>query len=213
MQIMTDKRVLSAAVLLLLLSVQPGMAAIRLAAPFGEHMVLPQGVSVPIWGSGAPGGDTVRVSIAGQSVTAKSDWAGRWMVILAPMKAGGPYQMLIEIGGMGPVVPSSAANSRGGVELNDVVIGEVRVAPWQSGPAAATAKRGSPDAAGTPSSWIRVFKIPARADGSPTAAPARWTVALAGAVGNYSGPSYAFARELYKQMRVPIGIIESPAGP
>jgi len=209
---MTDKRVLSAAVLLLLLSVQPGMAATRLAAPFGEHMVLPQGVSVPIWGSGAPGGDTVRVSIAGQSVTAKSDWAGRWMVILAPMKAGGPYQMLIEIGGMGPVVPSSAANSRGGVELNDVVIGEVRVAPRQSGPTSATAMQRSP-ASGTPSSWIRVFKIPARADGSPTAAPARWTVALTGTAGNYSGPSYALARELYQRLKVPIGIIENPIGP
>jgi len=210
---MTDKRVLSAAVLLLLLSVHPGMAAIRLAAPFGEHMVLQQGVPVPIWGTGAPGGDTVRVAIAGQSVTAKSDWAGRWMVILAPMKAGGPYQLLIEIGGMGPVIPSSAANSSGGVELNDVVIGELRVAPRLSGSAAATARQGSPDTARTPSSWIRVFRTPARADGSPTSAPARWTVPLAGTAGNYSVPPYALARELYQHLQVPIGVIENPTGP
>jgi hypothetical protein len=54
------------------------------------------------------------------------------MVQLAPMKAGGPYQMLIEIGGMGPLIPSSAANSRGGVELNDVLIGDVWLAAGPS---------------------------------------------------------------------------------
>src|SRR5271154_1673859 len=115
---MTYQRLFTAVVLLLWFCL-PGMAAVRLAAPFGEHMVLQQGVPVPIWGTGAPGGDTVRVSMAGQSVTAKSDWQGRWLVVLLPMKAGGPFQMLVQVGGYGPLIASSAANVRGGLELND----------------------------------------------------------------------------------------------
>jgi sialate O-acetylesterase len=129
---MISLRHLSVATALFLWSAGAGVAAITLPSPFGEHMVLQQGVPVPIWGAGCPGGDNVTVSIAGQSVTTRSDWAGKWMVQLAPMKAGGPYQMLIEIGGMGPLIPSSAANSRGGVELNDVLIGDVWLAAGPS---------------------------------------------------------------------------------
>jgi sialate O-acetylesterase len=217
MQMMNFKSILAAVIILLAISVSPIMAAVRLGTPFGEHMVLQQGVPVPIWGTGAPGGDTVNVSIAGQNVTAKSDWEGRWMVILAPMKAGGPSQMLIQIGGYGPLIPSSAANSRGGAELNDVVIGEVRQMPPQSSAMGSSAKNRDSENAAASSAWIRVFKSPARADDLQTAASGQWTVALPGAVSNYSAASYAFALDLYNKLHVPIGVIESPgtnsAGP
>jgi sialate O-acetylesterase len=183
------------------------MAAVRLGAPFGEHMVLQQGVPVPIWGTGCPGGDNLRLSIAGQSLTAKCDWEGRWMVILAPMKAGGPYQLLIEVGGSGPLAPSSAANSRGGVELNDVVVGEVRVAPSQSAPSAGATKNAAPENLQALPAWIRVLKSPA----TGTSDAGRWIVDLSWTKANYSDASFTLARELYKKLGVPIGIIESPA--
>ena len=212
---MTCKNQLAAMIVLLLLGIRPAMAAIRLGAPFGEHMVLQQGVPVPIWGTGCPGGDTVRLYIAGQNVATTCDWQGRWLVILAPMKAGGPYQLLIEIGGLGRLIPSPAANSRGGVELNDVVVGEVWVAPWQFAPASGATKNGKNGASETavaPSAWIRVFKPPVRTADGPQPA-ARWTVALPGSPGIYSGASYLFARELYNKLGVPIGVIENSAGP
>jgi hypothetical protein len=84
---------------------------IRMASPFGEHMVLQQGVPVPIWGTGCPGGENVAVSIAGQNASARCDWSGKWIVYLAPMKGGGPYQLLIHIGAT-RVIPSPAATSR-----------------------------------------------------------------------------------------------------
>jgi sialate O-acetylesterase len=175
-------------------------------------MVLPQGVPVPIWGSGAPGGDTVRVSFDGQSVTAQSDWAGRWMVVLAPMKAGGPYQMLIEVGGRGAVIPSSAANSRGGAELNDVVVGQVWVMPPRSAAMASATKNASKENAGTRSGWIRVYKIRGRATDDAQPVAGQWTVALPGSVNNISGASYSFGEDQYEQFHAPIGVIESPNG-
>jgi hypothetical protein len=125
-----------------------GMAAITLASPFGEHMVLPQGVRLRIWGAGCPGGDSVGLSIAGQRAVARSDWAGSWQVELPPLKAGGPYQLLISAGG-GAMVPTSAANSRGGVELNDVLVGDV----WLTAGASAV------PAAGPGPQWVRVFRV------------------------------------------------------
>jgi len=210
---MTYQRLFTAVVLLLWFCL-PGMAAVRLAAPFGEHMVLQQGVPVPIWGTGAPGGDTVRLSFNGQNVIAHSDWAGRWMVVLAPMKAGGPYQMLIEVGGLGPVIPSSAANSRGGAELNDVVVGELRVMPLHpsasmraNGEAAKNIASGN---TGAPSAWLRVFKSPPRLGDESQSG--QWSVnSIDSAVSN-SAAAYAYARELYNQLHVPIGVIESTAG-
>jgi sialate O-acetylesterase len=190
---------------LILSSVPPGMASVRLAPPFGEHMVLQQGVPVPIWGTGAPGGDTVRVSMAGQSMTATSDWEGRWMVVLAPMKAGGPYQMLIQVGGRGPVRPSSAANDRDGAELNDVVVGEVRVLQQQSiaEKGQGSAKDSTPAANGLPA-WIRIYKYPRQVD---HAVPVRWTVASLDPAPSLSATSYALARILHDKLHVPIGVI------
>lgn len=58
-----------------------------------ENMVLQREVPVPIWGWGNEG-DDISVQCAGQTVkTVVKD--GKWRVILAPMKAGGPYTLLI----------------------------------------------------------------------------------------------------------------------
>jgi hypothetical protein len=113
---MISARYFSAAAAVFLLSAATRLPAVTLAAPFGDHMVLQQGVPVPIWGSGCPGGDSVKVNIAGQTVNAKSDWSGKWAVTLAPMKAGGPYQLLIQVGGSGrwcrlpPLTPRAGMN-------------------------------------------------------------------------------------------------------
>jgi sialate O-acetylesterase len=202
------KRFLIALILLLALSVLPGMAAVRLGAPFGEHMVLQQGVPVPIWGTGCPGGDNLRLAIAGQSLTAKCDWEGRWLVILAPMKAGGPYQLLIEVGGSGKLVPSSAANARGGVELNDVVVGEVRVIPAHSFPATGASKDAASGKWQALPGWIRVYKA---SDDRPIGATSRWTIPQPWTKGNYEDAAYTLARDLYQKLGVPIGVIESSA--
>jgi sialate O-acetylesterase len=202
---MSHRRFAVVVLLVLPLYALPAAAILELGTPFGEHMVLQQGVPIPIWGTGAPGGDTVRVSFHGQSVTAKSDWEGRWMVTLAPMKAGGPFQMVVEIGGYGPLISSSAANSREGLELNDVVVGEVRVMPpdfraKQQDLRMATKK--APANGEGPSSWLRVVDS-SRRDGEG------WRVYSLDLASENSAAEYAFARELYKQLRVPIGVIEN----
>ncbi|MGA2117769.1 MAG: hypothetical protein ABSH56_23800 [Bryobacteraceae bacterium] len=187
---MISLRHFAAASALLLWTSAPGVAAVAFAGPFGEHMVLQQGVPVPIWGAGCPGGDNVTVSIAGQSVGTRSDWAGGWMVRLAPMKAGGPYQMLIETGGTGPLIPSSAANSRGGVELNDVLVGEVWLTAGPSGTSAT-------QISGAGSPWIHVFRN------------SHWMLAARDTATGQAAQAYSFAHAQHEKLKVPIGLIDS----
>lgn len=220
---MIYKRVIALALVLLPVSVCPALGAIRLGAPFGEHMVLQHDVPVAIWGTGCPGGDTVRVSIAGQSVTAKSDWAGRWMVQLAPIHAGGPYQLNIEIGGTGPLVPSSAANSSGGVEINDVLVGEIVFASRESeATAGATTSSstitavpgdGTSAAGAHPYAWIREYKYAERGgDEVQTDAGERWLVASPIVTSSGSLNRYSYALKMYNKLHMPIGVIDSSVG-
>ena len=59
----------------------PALAEVKLPDVIGSNMVLQQGATLPIWGW-AESGETVTVSIAGQSVTGKADDDGRWQVKL-----------------------------------------------------------------------------------------------------------------------------------
>ena len=86
------------------------------AALFCDHAVLQQGMPLPIWGT-ATDGETVTVTLAGQTAsTIAKD--GRWLVRLAPVTAGGPYQLVIA--------------GRNRVECNDVMVGEVWLCSGQS---------------------------------------------------------------------------------
>jgi sialate O-acetylesterase len=69
----------------------PGPAAghgpdVKLADPFGDDMILQQGMVVPVWGEATPG-ITVTVLFAGQSKTTTADANGNWEVKLDPLTA------------------------------------------------------------------------------------------------------------------------------
>ena len=75
------------------------MAPDRLGLPgiIGDHMVLQRDARVPIWGRAQPGAK-VRVAFGGQKKSARADTRGFWRVRLDPMKAGGPYELVIRAG-------------------------------------------------------------------------------------------------------------------
>ena len=69
-------------------------AEVRLPAVFGDHMVLQQNVNVPVWGTAEPG-EQVTVTLEKQKLAATADAQGRWRVALAPLTAGGPFEMTV----------------------------------------------------------------------------------------------------------------------
>ena len=91
------------------------LAAVQLASPFSDHMVLQRGRPVPVWGTGTPG-EAVSVEFAGQRLDATVDANGRWRVDLAPM----------------PACKTGRDLTAGGVTVKDVLVGEVWLCAGQS---------------------------------------------------------------------------------
>ncbi|MEN9574794.1 MAG: hypothetical protein RL514_2649 [Verrucomicrobiota bacterium] len=171
-------------------------ADVKLPAIFGDHMVLQRDQKVPVWGW-ADEGEKVTVEFAGQKAetTAKG---GKWSVSLAALKASGT----------GAKFTVSGKNK---VEFSDVVVGEVWFCSGQSNmewSVAASKDKDKEIAAGN-HPLIRHIKIPrvtaATVQDDVKAGP--WQAAATNTVGNFTAVGYFFAREIQKELGVPIGLI------
>ncbi len=59
-------------------------ASLSCARVFSDHMVLPRGRRVPLWGTAAPGTEVV-VLFAGQELRSVTNESGDWQVTLEPL--------------------------------------------------------------------------------------------------------------------------------
>jgi sialate O-acetylesterase len=109
----------------ILLLAHTSLAAIEPAGVFSDSMVLQRDIDVPVWGW-ATVGEEITVSFNGQTVTATARdstvaaYNGYWKAWLAPMSAGGPYDMTI----------SGTVSSP--VTLRNVLVGDVWLCSGQS---------------------------------------------------------------------------------
>jgi len=190
---------------LLLLTQTPAIAGLRLPALVGDNMVLQQGRALPIWGWAAPQ-EKVTVSFLSKDYTTQAGADGKWMVQLAPAKAGGPHSMTIR-----------GATDK--IEIKNILIGEVWLCSGQSnmaldfnyGPVKA---RYAAVIAGSRNDQIRQLLIN-RTYGSFPADDAKssgWKSAAPETLPPFSAAAYFFARSLYEQYKVPIGLINSSYG-
>jgi sialate O-acetylesterase len=93
-------------------------ADVSLNNMFGDHMVLQQGIKNKVWGKADPG-ESVTVTLGGQSKSATAGPDGAWHVLLDPvMEYGGPHTLTVK--------------GKNTVTFNDVLIGEVWVCSGQS---------------------------------------------------------------------------------
>lgn len=98
-----------------------GSAAVRLASPFADNMVLQRGMRVPVWGRAAAG-EKVSVSFAGQTKSCTAGADGTWRVDLEPLTASAEGRELKVV----------SATDGSGATLRNVVVGEVWFASGQS---------------------------------------------------------------------------------
>jgi sialate O-acetylesterase len=187
-----------AALLAALLAAVSNAQALELAGVFADHMVLQRDVPLRVWGQAEPG-QKVRVQIAGRSADVVTGRDGRWRASLAPLKAGGPYELQV----------SAGARQR---RLEDVLIGDVWIAAGQSNMEwrladASTAATEIATAGEHP--LIRHAKMPHRVSLQPLqdAPPLRWDVASPATAGDFSAVAWHFARRVQADVPVPIGIL------
>ena len=174
-------------------------AAPVLPTLFSDHMVLEQDREIHVWGKADPA-EKVTVSIAGHSVTAVADTAGRWSVYLPALKAGGPFTLTVQ-------------GTRQQVVFKDVVVGEVWVASGQSnitfGLSAADGADTEVPKADYPQ--IRLFMVPKKIAQVPqeNTLPSGWQICTPDTAKGFSAVAYVFARDLHKNLNVPVGVIQS----
>jgi sialate O-acetylesterase len=189
---------------LLFILVTDAWSQIQPAGVFGDHMVLQQGMPVPVWGL-AKRKQHVTVKFNGQTVKTQSDNEGRWKIELTSMASGGPYQL--EIGEM---------------VFTDIYVGEVWLCSGQSNMDMTVAREDrywcgvyheQDEVAAADYPLIRVFDVPfVPTDTIQKNISAQWEVCSPKTVGHFSATAYFFAREIHKKYNVPIGLITTAYG-
>lgn len=182
-------------------------AEIRLPAIIADNMVLQQRSSDPVWGWAEPGQQiTVTGSWDGSSVKTQAGENGKWMVSIHTPKAGGPYTLTIK--GDETIV------------LKNVMIGEVWVCSGQSnmempvsGWPGASILNSAKEIAAADYPDIRLFTVKKKVAFAPQEnCTGSWAECSPQTVQNFSATAYFFGRQLYKKLKVPIGLIHSSWG-
>jgi sialate O-acetylesterase len=186
-------------ILFLLLSFT-AFSEVKLPSLVSNGMVLQRDMPVKIWGWANPG-EKVNVTFKGKKMRAIGDSKGNWACTLPATPAGGPYEITI--------------NEK---SVKDVLFGDVWLCSGQSNMVInmeRVKEKYSADIASANNPQIRNFFIPtaiSKVDVRADLPTSSWlpvtpeNVLLMGAV------SYFFARDLYAQYQVPIGIINSSVG-
>lgn len=181
---------------------------------YGDHMVLQCDRPIRISGTAAPG-ESVKVTIGDNSAYATAGDDGEWTAELPAMKAGmQPYSVVV-----------TGKEGTPGVSFEDVLIGEVWLAsgqsnmemPVYSGRQFWNSANGKAEVAAADHPGIRLYNTNQRRSVSPgveqkeIAGPG-WVVCSPETVGPFSALGYYFARQLHKDLNVPVGVINSSWG-
>jgi sialate O-acetylesterase len=172
-----------------------------LPSVFGDHMVLQRNAKVPVWGWADPG-EKITVTLGRQSVSGHAASDGRWQATLKPMRAGGPFELVVRGDGTA-------------VHIKDVLIGEVWICSGQSnmGWAVANSNDAQAEIAAANYPDVRLFTVKQTvADTPQTDCEAEWKACSSDTVAWFTAVGYFFGRELHRELGVPIGLIESDWG-
>lgn len=176
---------------------------VRLPAIVRDSMILQRDTKVNVWGWASPG-EKIVINFNSKTYKTKTDGSGKWLVKLAPMKAGGPFTMDIK--------------GKNKISLKEILVGDVWFCSGQSNMVhqmnihdVTYAK----DIAEANFPQIRQFWIPTLTslEGPKNDLPAGyWQPAVGEKVRPFSAVAFFFARKLYEKYHVPIGIINASVG-
>lgn len=180
------------------------VATPRLPKIFNNDMVLQRLCTIPIWGWADPS-EKITVHFNLQSKTCKTGKDGKWRLDLDPEKAGGPYELIVQ--------------GKGSISISNVLVGEVWICSGQSNMEMPIADWGfindykrEISQANYPA--IRTFNVTHDAASAPRhdITGGKWLECNPQNAALFSATAYFFARDLYKELKIPIGIINTSWG-
>ena len=194
------------------------LGEIRLPKIIGSNMVLQRESDVTIWGWADPGEKVILSGdwLDGELVTSAGD-KGTWQITLKTGQAGGPHRLKI-----------------GNHELTDILFGEVWIASGQSNMemplvpvsgAYTGIENAQREVGAADFPEIRLFQTGNFSSREPLddvqegivmygvpKPKCRWDACTPETVKTFSSTAYFFARHLHRELKVPIGIIDSSWG-
>ncbi|HST51706.1 MAG TPA: sialate O-acetylesterase [Pyrinomonadaceae bacterium] len=199
---MKIKRLLLLSACVFLLSSLSGTARadVRVPSLIGDHMVLQQGRKVRLWGTAEPG-ERVSITFNGSTARVVADERGRWQIFVGPFKTGGPFEMTVA--------------GKNTLTFRDVLVGEVWVCSGQSNMEwpLTNAQDGARDVAQADYHEIHLFTVTKKTSAAPLEdVEGHWVVARPETVPQFSAVGYFFGRELYRRLKVPVGLIHTSWG-
>ena len=181
---------------------------LKLPAIFSDNMVLQQNSLVTFWGLAEAGEKVEIVTDWGESVSTFSDQNSEWKVKIRTPESSGPFNIQI-----------SAANKT--IRIQNVLIGEVWLCSGQSNmemplagwPPSDLILNSESEIANANYPEIRLFTVARSNSFEPkTDVSGSWSECNPNTVKTFSATAYFFAKKLYKELNIPIGLIHSSWG-
>lgn len=180
-------------------------AQMRFARIFSDHAVLQRQKPIPVWGWAAPN-ESVTVMLKGateQTRQVKAGSDGKWQVEFSMLEAGGPYSL-------------TATSASGRQTLSDLLIGDVWLCSGQSNMewTVRQADHFQKEQKNADFPQIRHFRVAHEVALTPQQDlnEGAWEVSNSQTVGGFTAVGFFFAREVYQQTGVPIGLLHSSWG-
>ena len=181
-----------------------GAVELEPALPFRDNMVLQRGMDLPIWGKATPGAD-ITVSFTDQRKTTKADQNGDWRLKLDPLKAEKLASPQSVPKGHAMTITAAYESNKSTVTLSNLVVGDVWLCAGQSNIA------GKLKGSGTYQG--EVANYPGYRHWTPTD-EGGWTICTPDreGAGEFKKTAFYFGRDVYRESRVPIGLVVSAVG-
>ncbi|WP_294632377.1 glycoside hydrolase family 88 protein [uncultured Bacteroides sp.] len=187
-------------------------AKVTLPAIFSDNMVLQQKASVNLWGKATPGERvTVKVSWADKLMTVKTAADGKWSVTLKTPKA--------------TTAQSVEVSGENTIRIHNILIGEVWLCTGQSNMEFSVSRHPTTkwktgmlneaeEMKDADFSEMRLFHVEHQLapDGEMDDCKGEWMVCRPENLKDFSAVAFVFGRRLHKELKVPVGLIQSTWG-
>ncbi|CAD0003182.1 sialate O-acetylesterase [Flavobacterium salmonis] len=176
-------------------------ANVRMPLLFSDGMVLQRNKEIPVWGW-ADANEKVTIHFNKQTKTIQADTNGKWMVKLAAEKAGGPFELSI--------------TGKNKITIKDILVGEVWICSGQSNMEFQMYKLPDFETQKNQTNYPMIRQFVVNQDLSETPKEdlkaGKWTVSNKENIRDFTAAGFFFAKKLYTELKIPIGIINTSWG-
>ncbi|RYJ36586.1 DUF303 multi-domain protein [Flavobacterium anhuiense] len=176
-------------------------ANVKMPLLFSDGMVLQRNKPISVWGW-ADSGEKIEVAFNKQIQRTKADKNGKWLLYLKPEKAGGPFKMTIK--------------GKNSITIENVLVGEVWICSGQSNMewTVGQAQNADYEISQADNPWIRQFLVDKDLNSTPKEEikAGSWKESSKKNTGAFTAVGYFFAKKVYNELKIPIGIINASWG-